>query len=95
MTRVQGTGASIKLERIRLERRQLRLNMIIAFKCMKGCFQRIRKSPVLNHSDGQDRKKCPKLQQLRFRVDIVKTFSTVRIVGYYKRSPRRWWSLHF
>ncbi|PKU43685.1 hypothetical protein llap_6013 [Limosa lapponica baueri] len=71
-----------------LEKRMLWGDLIEAFQYLKGAYRRDRERLFIRECCDRMRGNDFKLKEWRFRLDIKKKFSTVRVVRHWNRLPR-------
>ncbi|GAB0179179.1 hypothetical protein GRJ2_000383200 [Grus japonensis] len=71
-----------------LEKRRLQGDLIVSFQYLKGPTGKLEWDCLQGHGVGGQRGNGFKLKEDRFRLDVRKKFSTVRVVRHWNRLPR-------
>ena len=70
-----------------LERRRLWWDLIVAFQYLKGTYRKVGEGLFIRVCSDIMRGNGFKLEESRFRLEIKKTFFTVRVVRHWNRLP--------
>jgi len=71
-----------------LEKRRLQGDLTAAFQYLKGASKKDGDKPFSSACSGRTRGNGFKLKEGRFRLDIRRTFFTMRVVKHWHRLPR-------
>ncbi|KAK4826196.1 hypothetical protein QYF61_006140 [Mycteria americana] len=77
-----------------LEKRRLRGDLIVAFQYVKGAYKKDGDRLFTKACSDRTRGKGFKLKEGRFRLDMRKTFITIRVVTHWHRCPEKLWMSH-
>jgi len=77
-----------QLRLISMEERRLQGELLVAFQCLKGAYKKDGERFFTKACSDRTRGNSFKMQEGGFRLDIRKTFCTMRVVSLWNRLPR-------